>query len=279
METTMKLMKQDLCRGVLMGISVLMTTGAMALTASDLERLMADQPPVVVVDVRDVSMFQQGHIPSAINVPIRLLPRKTLPPLGRVVIYGRGLGEENMEEALRAMNAKQGIQAELLDGGYAVWKMNRGLTTQAAGLQDEIANVISYQGLQNIQIENEDMVLVDLRRPPPLTRQSGENEISPILLAEQFPGKIVVKSPFDVAGVPGSGTLARQSDKPLPLMVLIDDGDGKAQEMERVLRANGVQRVVVLAGGELILERDGMTGLQRMGAGMTESEGADDASE
>ena len=70
--------------------------------------------------------------------------------------------------------------------------------------------------------------------------------------------------------------MARQSDKPLPLMVLIDDGDGKALEMARILKANGVQRVVVLAGGERILERDGAPGLQRMGMGAIEVE-TDDA--
>jgi hypothetical protein len=95
---------------------------------------------------------------------------------------------------------------------------------------------------------------------------------TPASLSKKFPGKPVVKSPFDVAGVPGSGKLARQADKPLPLMVLIDNGDGKAQKMARILKANGVQRVVVLAGGERILERDGAPGLQRMGMGGKEVE-------
>ena len=117
-----------------------------------------------------------------------------------------------------------------------------------------------------------DVVLVDLRTPPPLTRQGEEAENQPVSLSEKFPGKSIVKSPFEVAGVPGSGKLARQADKPLPLMVLIDDGDGKALEMARTLRANGLQRVVVLAGGERILERDGAPGLQRMGLGATEAE-------
>jgi rhodanese-related sulfurtransferase len=180
-----------------------------------------------------------------------------------------------MAKAVAALNKKTGIQAEILEGGYAAWQMSQGSTTQAAGLHQDAVNIISYQSLKDLHVANGDVVLVDLRTPQPtgkLTRQ-GEAELKdPVSLPKKFPGKPVVKSPFDVAGVPGSGKLARQADKPLPLMVLIDNGDGEAQKMARILKANGVQRVVVLAGGERILERDGATGLKRMGLGVKEVE-------
>ncbi len=255
------------------GLLGLLAAPAMAMTAAELAALLDEKAPVALIDVRDASLFQRGHIPNAINVPVRVMELKKLPPLGRVVVYGRGLGQEDMQAALYFLNQKPGIDAELLEGGYAAWEMNRGTTTESAGLHEgDSVNVISYQGLQELHAADGDVVLVDLRTPPPLSRQGVDAENQPVSLAEKFPGKAVVKSPFDVAGVPGSGKLARQSDKPLPLMVLIDDGDGKAQEMARVLRANGLQRVVVLAGGERILERDGAAGLQRMGMGATEAE-------
>jgi len=254
-------------------LSGLLAAPVMAMTAGELAVLLEEKAPVTLVDVRDASLFQRGHIPNAINVPIRVLPLKKLPPLGRVVVYGRGLGQEDMESALYFLNEKPGIDAEVLEGGYAAWETSRGTTTQAAGLHEgDSVNIISYQALQDLHAADGDVVLVDLRTPAPLSRQGVDAENQPVSLAEKFPGKAVVKSPFDVAGVPGSGKLARQSDKPLPLMVLIDDGDGKAQEMARMLKANGLQRVVVLAGGERILERDGAAGLQRMGMGATEAE-------
>jgi len=262
-----------------MGAAMLLASGAAALTASELGELLKKKASITVIDVRDASLFKRGHIPNAINIPARVLELKKLPPLGRVVAYGRGLGQEDMAKALRVLNEKPGIQAEILEGGYAAWKMGKGTTTQAVGLHVEALNVASYQSLQDIHVEDGDVVLVDLRTPPPLTRQGEASEKSPpVSLAKKFPGKPVVKSPFEVAGVPGSGKLARQSDKPLPLMVLIDDGDGKALEMARILKANGVQRVVVLAGGERILERDGAPGLQRKGMGAIEVE-RDDANE
>ena len=270
----MKPIDRILCTVGLVG---LLATPAMALTAAELAVLLEEKAPVSLIDVRDASLFQRGHIPNAINVPVRVLSRKKLPPLGRVVVYGRGLGQEDMVAALYFLNEKLGIDAEQLEGGYAAWKMARGTTTESAGLHEgDNLNVISYQSLQNLHVEDGDVVLVDLRTPPPLSRQSVDAEDQPVSLSEKFPGKPVVKSPFDVAGVPGSRKLARQSNKPLPLMVLIDDGYGKAQEMARILKANGVQRVVVLAGGERILERDGAPGLQRMGISATEVE-KDDA--
>ena len=253
--------------------SGLLSLPATAITANELARLMEQKASITLIDVRDAPFFRQGHIPDAINVPARVLPLKNLPPLGRVIVYGRGLGQEDMQVACQCLNEKPGIDAEVLEGGYAAWQMAQGLTTQSAGLlEGDGVDVISYQGLQDLHVTDSDVVLVDLRTPPPLTRQGEETENQPVSLSEKFPGKTVVKSPFDVAGVPGSGKLARQADKPLPLMILIDDGDGKALEMARTLRANGLQRVVVLAGGERILERDGAPGLQRMGLGATEAE-------
>jgi len=247
------------------GLVGLLSAPALALTASELGALLEEESSITLIDIRDVSFFKRGHLPNAIHISARILPLKKLPPLGRVIIYGQGLGLEDMEEAQQFLNEKPGITAEILEGGYAAWEMSKGSTTQALGIQEEVENVISYQHLMGLHAA--DAVLVDLRTPVPLARQGvGEETVPPLVaLEEKFPGKPVVNSPFDVAGVPGSGMLARQSDQPLPLMVLIDDGNGKAQEMARVLRANGVQRVVILAGGERILERDGMTGMQRIG--------------
>jgi hypothetical protein len=56
------------------------------------------------------------------------------------------------------------------------------------------------------------------------------------------------------------------------LLVLIDSGDGKADEMARALKANGNKRFVILAGGEEMLARKGKAGLQRSGSVVTVSE-------
>ena len=50
------------------------------------------------------------------------------------------------------------------------------------------------------------------------------------------------------------------------LIILIDSADGTAQKRARALKAGGVRRYAILAGGELILARHGQPGLQRAGA-------------
>ena len=48
------------------------------------------------------------------------------------------------------------------------------------------------------------------------------------------------------------------------LHVLIDDGDGRAEKLARRLRASGLRRVLLLAGGEEVLIRRGKPGTRKM---------------
>ena len=247
-------------------------SGVWALTPAQLQALIDDGEKVTIIDIRIRSLYQSGHVPNAISVPAHVLARKRLPGLGRVVVYGRGLGTDDIDEAVRLLNEKPGIEAEALDGGYAAWEMNRGTTTQSAGVRAEQLNYITYQNLAELKADQ--VVLVDLRKQPEassdtLTRQ-GEPAEPPALtsLTEKFPGRTVVNSPFAVGAVASrssEGGMSRQADEPVPVMVLIDSGDGEAEKTARILRANGIKRVVILAGGEEILKRDGASGLARLG--------------
>src|ERR1039458_9788558 len=95
---------------------------APALTVSDLQKQLAGGAKVTVVDIRSPLDFAQEHIPGAINIPASLCPLKQLPPLGKVVVYGDGLGRENIEAAAAALAAKPGLQVDILAGGFAGWK-------------------------------------------------------------------------------------------------------------------------------------------------------------
>jgi rhodanese-related sulfurtransferase len=270
----------------LLAVAVPATFTAKALEPAELDGLLQSSTRITLVDIRDESLFRHGHIPNAINIPERVLVLKKLPPQDYVVVYGGGLGMENTAEAVRILNEKPGIKAEMLEGGYAGWQTHKGTTTQAAGLHQEALNVVTYQRLQDISTA-EDFVLVDLRKEPQpdnppreLTRQGAAAPATGLTpLAEKFPGRSVVKSPFEVPGVAKPGRLGRQSataGEPVPLMVLVDNGEGEAQKMARILKANGVHRVVILAGGEKILKRDGAPGLQRRGIGTLTVEADDE---
>jgi len=239
-----------------------------AMTPAELKKNLADGVKITVIDVRNTATFQKGHIPGAVNIPASLIPQKTLPPLGRVVVCDEGLGQTFAATSVGELNKKKGISAEVLEGGFAGWEAYQGTSTRESGLQHEELNLITYDQLK--KASPTDLVLVDLRKPRAQVRQADGAAAPPPLtdLGKEFPQTQVTRSPFDLPQLRQS-----ESGGVKPLLVLIDDGgaDNSALEMARVLKANGVRRVVILAGGEEILSRAGKPGLQRRGVVVGES--------
>ena len=241
---------------------------AQAITVAGLQAQLAKGEKPTVIDIRSPERFAQGHIPGAINVPASLWPHKRLPPLGRVVVCGEGLGR-NDAAAAAALGAKPGITAEILEGGFAAWESAHAPDTRKQGLSAEALNYVSYAELKAASAN--DVVLVDLRRPAaPVHAVSSAPSATtnqPLTdLAQEFPGarRVQLGRVGTIANAnPGGG-----SGTP-PLLVLIDSGDGSAQAIARRLKASGVRRYAILAGGELTLARHGQPGLQRTGSHTT----------
>ncbi len=255
-----------------LGVCLLLLAGAgrlFGLTAPELRALQAGGEKMTIIDVRSTELFSQGHIPGAINIPAALCGPKKLPPLGRVVVYDQGLGHDQLDLAVEELNKKPGIQAERLEGGLAAWEAHLAPTTRPSGMALETLPIITFDQLK--AVSGADTVLVDLRQEAAQERQDVATAgVAPPRslsdLGRLFPNiSRVVRSPFDL---PQTRQETGKSAAPRPLMVLIDNGTGlEAQKMLRALKANGVTRVVILAGGEQILARDGRPGLQRTGVG------------
>jgi len=237
---------------------------ASAISPAAARKLLDSGEKITFIDVRLNVLFQKGHIPGAINVPAQLVPEKQLPPLGQVVVYDGGRGEDTASLAVAALNKKNGITAEVLDGGYAAWEMAQAATTKPRGVGPEEMPLITYAQLKNTK--DSDVVLVDLRQSRPLAHVAGNAATAPPLtdLQTEFPGATIVHSPFEASPHHASAAGATP-----PLLVLIDNGDGSAKNMARVLKANGNTRFVILAGGEQILSVHGQKGLQRIGSSVT----------
>lgn len=244
-----------LCSAALLG-----SVTAFAISPAEVQRLLDAGKKITFVDVRANPVFQQGHVPGAINVPAALVAAKKLPPLGRVVVYDDGLSRDTATVAAAALNQKAGINAEVLEGGFATWETARAATTRAAGMKPEETPFITYAQLDEVQSE---VVLVDLRKEPVQSRQDvGAVAPEPLTdLRQQFTKvRGITRSPFDL---PQTRQSNDGSVPPPPLLVLIDTGDGSAQAMARQLKANGISRYAILAGGEEILARQGQRGLGR----------------
>jgi len=233
-----------------------------AVTPEVVQRRLQAGEKITFVDVRSTDFYQKGHLPGAINVPESIVADKRLPRLGTVVVYDDGLGGDAAVMALPALNRKPGITAEMLDGGYAAWVAAKGETTTAFGASKEELPMITYQKLKVASAD--DTVLVDLRRPPTNSAVTARSALPQPMtdLRTEFPGLPVTRSPFGVPGVRKSGVPGSGGS---PLLVLVDNGDGSAEETARALRANGNNRVVILVGGEKTISRKGEAGLQRLG--------------
>lgn len=258
-----RILRQLSIRASAAGAFALASVAGWAIGPEELQRELAEKNAPTVIDVRPLELYRQGHVPGAINIPATLVPQKTLPRLGRVVVYGDGFGAEE-GRALDALNAKPGIRAELLEGGYSGWEAAKGATTGNRGLNPEKIQYVTYQQLQDT---TNNVVLVDLRKEPAQKGRLGAASAKPNStaltdLSKAFPGKPVTKSAHRQEKQLGAKSVNAGQQ---PILVLIDNGDGTAQETARELRAQGNARVLILAGGESTVARQGARGLQRTG--------------
>lgn len=258
--------------------------GAVAeITPDELSEGRGAKTIALVIDLRSHNEYANGHIPGAINIPHFAVGEKSVPPVGPVIAYGDGLGRFDEAAAVAQLNRKPGVDARLLSGGLSAWESAGFPTTHRKGLTDAHVPVITYQQLQ--RVEANQVVLADLRTRRSQRTTAGADAASSTLsdLQSAFPGARVIEpgparaaqsSDSDMTAESGKASVMRQlagvkaRDE---LIVLIDDGDGSAEQVLRELRASGNKRVVLLAGGEAIIERDGRPGLERLGYGFNKA--------
>ncbi|WP_028313237.1 rhodanese-like domain-containing protein [Desulfatibacillum aliphaticivorans] len=216
------------------------------LSPEALDAMLKSGDPPTVVDVRPSFHYSKSHIPGAINIPASVCQEKNLPPLGQVVIYGDGIVIEWEDECLDSLNAREGITAERLDGGFSRWAALGYAATGPSGLSEESFQYVTYNMLSRAVETNPDVLLVDLRKES--ARKEGGEALAD--LQALFPKARVVKT-----GRKSSGLVDNSNAR--DLLVLIDNGDGKAQEYARHLRAAGMHRFIILAGGEPTLQSKG----------------------
>lgn len=89
---------------------------------------------VTVLDVRPEEEFALGHLPGALNVPLRTLERQlaTLPKNQEIVAYCRGPYCVLTFEAVATLRAR-GFRVRRLEDGYPEWKA-AGLPTERVGV-------------------------------------------------------------------------------------------------------------------------------------------------
>ena len=241
---------------LIMGL-VIATETVFAISPQQLQEMLDRGDEVTIIDIRSTVLYTEGHIPGAISIPSALITGKRLPPIGAVVVYGDGIRTDLTLEAVNSLNTRTGIQADMLEGGFAAWEAIELQTTHNSGFREERLPYLSYDEFEKVAAGNPDIVLVDLRSP--------SNNLTD--LSEAFPGLNTIRlnrklqstgKEWDISRVTLTGGKDTHYRR---LYVLIDDGDGEAGKVAHRLKAAGIKRMAILTGGEQILRRGGRPGL------------------
>lgn len=242
---------------------LLVATSMQAATPEQLDTLVKSGAKVTIIDLRTSDEYQRSHIAGALHIPHQLIPGRRLPPLGRVVVYCDGLGSTYAATSVAELNAKPGIQAEALEGGYAGWKTYTNVTADTRHITPEQPLTITYEQLKATQ--GEGVVLVDVRKPQSATLSATGR---PRVNLSSFRQRTLPKAGSLTDPVARLKTLKNRDSefrRAPSLFVVVDDDHQAAMKTAGQIRAMGYHRVVVLAGGEEIIRRDGKSGLGRQG--------------
>jgi len=258
------------CAALLAG----MAGSAFGITVEELRSLLDRKQAVTLVDMRRNPLYAAGHIPGAINIPYRMCATTRLPLSGRVVTYGDGVDAEAAKAGAEGLR-QRGISAEILEGGFLAWEELHLAHTGTKGVSQERFHYLTYGELVQASAANKDLVLVDLRakvgEPVPgaaamvvtgKSESGGSDD-----LGEKFadvrklslrPERGRPVNHRDAMGKLQGEKRARGHQ----LYVLIDDSDGLSEKIARQLRAAGIRRIAILAGGDKALKRGGEPGLR-----------------
>ncbi len=241
---------------------IVMPVICFGMTADVLKKTLAKGVRVTIIDVRKSRDYSSGHIPNAINIQARIIGMKRLPPLGRVIVCWDGIDREQALAAVRVLNEKPGIEAEVLEGGFPAWNAQKFSRTGDVGVTREKFQYITYKKLKMTPENNWDVILVDLRSPVEKTDKLSN-------ISEHFPGLRII-TPDRRHGL----RVKKKGDFSIPALavikekghdgvyVLIDRGNGMAERVARRLHGAGIKNIVILVGGERILQRYGQSGFK-----------------
>ena len=270
-------------------ISLIVALGAVgaacaAVTPAELRDRLARGDRITLIALRSRDAYEAGTLPNAIRMTAREATQKPL--TGEVIFFDDGTGPNLARRAAAQLaEANSNVSADALAGGYAAWCDAGGQTSEAKGLRPTLTRYVSYQEVTGDMTEDAaDIVLVDLRPAPPrapaaalAAGEGTEASATPAAtalprldLASELPGYSITRT---IPGTrPQRGMLAAtatpgEAQTVPPLYVLIDAGDGTAERTAQTLRAAGISRVAILAGGETIIRRKGEPGLLRRGPG------------
>ena len=245
---------ETIIRNLILFTLLILPVTVKGMTVKELLAKLKSDNSVTVIDIRSPEEYKMSHIPSAINIPAKIIKMKRLPGFGKVVVYNNGIDVKQLDDAVQLLNEKTGITANKLEGGFIKWQEKNNPKTGTSGLLRNSIIDIDYNRLRYLSETSSDLIIVDLRK-----KSDKEN----ILFENSFKNrkKITVLKKFNNSKSKDKRfiKLISKSKKQNPnsFFVLIDDGNGKSEKLARKLVSKGIKKVGVLTGGNYSLINKG----------------------
>lgn len=232
--------------------ALLASTPAEAMTPAELAAWLAQGDRVTVIDIRHPAQYARTHVPGSINLPMPGLTQRQLPAMVNVVVVGDGFDVEAEAGAVDALRAQGIPRVEVLDGGILAWEESGTGSVQQAGMVagSPVMYVTAQQVERAVRSGRLGVVLVDLR-----ANVAGRTPFSRVGLGDLW----VVEPPATATNSQVVQHILRYRDQARgKVLLLVDDGDGRAEGVGMLLSAAGVKRQAILTGGEHALESWGL---------------------
>lgn len=247
-----------LWRSALLGLGglLLVSNAASAMTPEELSAWLQSGERVTVIDIRHPAQYAQNHVPGAINLPMPGLTQRQLPTMMNVVVVGDGFDVTAESGAIDALRAQGVPRVEVLDGGMMAWDESGASSVQQQGLVagGPVMYVTSTQVERAVRSGRVGVVVVDMRADV-----AGRTPFSRTGLANLW----VVEPPAAASNSQIVQHILRYRDQARgKVLLLVDDGDGRAEAVGMLLSAAGVKRQAILTGGERTLETWGQGAIE-----------------
>lgn len=93
-----------------------------SITREELKQLLLNQKEVVVIDVRSIEEYNNGHIPFATNFPVESIEAGSyLPEPGKIIVTTCGRGGGRANRAANFLNENSSNEVFTLAGGSFGW--------------------------------------------------------------------------------------------------------------------------------------------------------------
>jgi len=182
-----------------------------------------------IVDVRSPATFENGHIESAVNIPVDVLKHKHLPKAKMIVLADDSLGLRDSCKAADMLRAKGYGKVFVLDGGVRLWRSE---SLPWNGKNNASLHPVSWDELTWAFSNSVPFRLADLRDRDEQRRGpvKGAVVIAGNTLAEKLK-----KLKMDLSAAP-SGRLARKLEKPQVVVLVLPSSRSSLDAAGNALR-------------------------------------------